>query len=773
MPLQQEEKTLSRIESFISAFSTDAVNAELVQRIEIPLIQRDYAQGRRGTKADEIRETFLEVLHNAVAGPNPKHVSLDFIYGEVDQGTLQPLDGQQRLTTLFLLHWYIAARAGVLDGDAPWTRFSYATRQSARRFCERLVASVPPADVEELSGWIIDQSWYLFVWRHDPTIQAMLVMLDAIHEQFAEVDAAVAWQRLADTEVPAVSFHLLPVPDMGSAEDLYIKMNSRGKPLTDFENFKAHLEKIIESSPRAPDFARKVDVDWVDVFWQFRGDDNLVDDEFLRYFEFVTEVCEWNDPAFPPPSGLPLVKRAERIYGDANPSSAEHLDFLFSAFDAWVGRDIPAVFNRLFERNSELNDGVRRVPLFFRGTGVNLFESCCSSYGLRSGGTRQFTFGQTLILLAVLLHITNNTEEFPRRIRILRNLIEGSTVEMRAERMPRLVADTKGLILSGDLPKRGSGFSLPQIDDELAKQQFRAANTETEETLDNLEDHPLLRGSLNAFELNAGRLEQRAEAFRKVIRSDELWSDAASALLTIGEYQRARGRDPRNTRSFQFVTPDKAYREVWRTLLTGAIREGLAPTSRVLGEFLDKVSGSHPHLAVALGEMQNEWLAQRGESKEFDWRYYMVKYPDMRPGGSGIYFAEGGELGYSLCNLRGNMTQMNSRYRDPYLFTVWRQLGEPSEVEDPWFIGYEWNPRFLTLTASGTGIRCFADGYRLSPPEEAESGRLFQDAASELGIDDDGVLAVRQKTVGDRKVDTEDRIEVGVALVRALIAKGL
>ncbi|MHA7291498.1 DUF262 domain-containing protein [Arthrobacter sp. MDT3-24] len=764
---------MSRIESFISAFSSDAAAGEPVQRIEIPLIQRDYAQGRRGVKVDEIRETFLDVLHDALAGPNPQRVSLDFIYGEIDEGTLQPLDGQQRLTTLFLLHWYIAARAGVLDGTEPWTRFSYATRQSARRFCERLVATTPPPDVEKLSAWIIDQPWYLFVWRHDPTIQAMLVMLDAIHRQFAEVNAVVAWERLANTAEPAVWFHLLPVPDMGSAEDLYIKMNSRGKPLTDFENFKAHFEKIIESSPRASDFAQKVDVDWVDVFWHFRGDDDLVDDEFLRYVEFVTEVCEWSDPILPSISGLTLVKRTERIFGDANPSSAEHLEFLFSAFDAWVDRDIPATFDQLFEGNSELNESERKVPLFFRGTDVNLFASCCKSYGLRSGGSRQFTFGQTLILLAVLLNITHGTEDFPRRMRVLRNLIEGSTVEMRAERMPRLIADTKGLILAGELPKPGNGFSLPQIDDERAKQLFRAASPAIEDALDELEDHPLLRGSLNAFELDAAKFEQRAEAFRELIRSDDLWSDAAGALLTIGEYERARGRDPQNSRSFQFVTSDRGYRDPWRLLLTGATRKGLAPTSRVLADFLDNITYRPSPLAETLKEMQRDWLVQREATMEFDWRYYMVKYPDMRSGGSGIYFAEGGELGYSLCNLRGRMTQMNSRYRDPYLLTIWRHLGEPTEVENPWFIGYEWNPRFLTLTASGTGIQCFADGYRLSEPAEGEYGPVYKEALLEFGISDNGILPVAQTAVGDRQVDTEDRIEVGAALMRGLISKGL
>ncbi|GAA3329309.1 DUF262 domain-containing protein [Paeniglutamicibacter sulfureus] len=764
---------MSRIESFISAFNTDAAAGELVQRIEIPLIQRDYAQGRHGVKVDEIRESFLSVLHDALAEPNPQRVSLDFIYGEIDRGTLQPLDGQQRLTTLFLLHWYLAARAGVLDDTEPWTRFSYATRQSARRFCERLVTAVPPSDVENLSGWIVDQSWYLFVWRHDPTIQAMLVMLDAIHQQFAAVNAVVAWERLADTAEPAVSFHLLPLPDMGSAEDLYIKMNSRGKPLSDFENFKAHFEKIIESSSSASEFARKVDVDWVDVFWHYRGDDDLVDDEFLRYFEFVTEVCEWSDPLLTSDSEPSLVKRAERIFGNANPSRAEHLEFLFSAFDVWVDRDIPATFNQVFGKNSELNGSGSKVPLFFRDTDVNLFESCCRSYGLRSGGGRQFTFGQTLILLAVLLHITHATEDFPHRIRVLRNLVEGSTFEMRAERMPRLIADTTRLILAGELPQPGNSFSLPQIDDEEAKQLFRAASPEIEKVLNGLEDHPLLRGSLNGFELDVTKLETRAGAFREVIRSDTLWSDVAGALLTIGEYQRARGRDPKNTRSFQFVTPYGANRDVWRLLLTGATQKALAPTNRVLADFLDNIADRPSHLAEKLRDMQSKWLAEREAALEFDWRYYMVKYPDMRSGGSGIYFAEGGELGYSLCNLRGGTTQMNSRYRDPYLLTIWRQLGEPSELDDPWFIGHERNPRYLTLTASGTGIQCFADGYRLSGPAEGEPLRVFDDALLELGIGDDGILAVAQTAFRDRQVDTVDRIEVGTALVRALISKGL
>jgi uncharacterized protein with ParB-like and HNH nuclease domain len=76
------------------------------KKIEIPIIQRDYAQGREGK--EELRKNFLKALFNAVKEDKP--LELDFIYGSVKDDVLQPLDGQQRLTTLFLLHWYIAEK---------------------------------------------------------------------------------------------------------------------------------------------------------------------------------------------------------------------------------------------------------------------------------------------------------------------------------------------------------------------------------------------------------------------------------------------------------------------------------------------------------------------------------------------------------------------------------------------------------------------------------------------------------------------------------------
>ena len=84
--------------SYAGLFAQHGTDAPAVTSVEIPLIQRDYAQGRTDSRVTEIRARFLDVLYDALAS-NAK-VGLDFIYGDVEDGTLRPLDGQQRLTTL-------------------------------------------------------------------------------------------------------------------------------------------------------------------------------------------------------------------------------------------------------------------------------------------------------------------------------------------------------------------------------------------------------------------------------------------------------------------------------------------------------------------------------------------------------------------------------------------------------------------------------------------------------------------------------------------------
>lgn len=277
-------------------------------KIEIPIIQRDYAQGREGK--EYLRQTFLESLKTAL--DKNEVLNLDFVYGSAENGALQPLDGQQRLTTLWLLHWYIAMRAGKLhEAGETLKKFTYETRISSREFCEELCnASNFDSYVKYCNGckplekcprksivdFITSQTWFYSSWKQDPTIQSMLRMLggtqikgksgndipDGIEEVFGEESNFNSyWEKLESDNAPIV-FYYLPLKDFGLSDDLYIKMNGRGKPLTVFENLKAAIDNIlpkesnydfkeIGDEANGSNFKEKwqscIDGKWTDAFW--------------------------------------------------------------------------------------------------------------------------------------------------------------------------------------------------------------------------------------------------------------------------------------------------------------------------------------------------------------------------------------------------------------------------------------------------------------------------------------------------------------------------
>ncbi|HOK60416.1 MAG: DUF262 domain-containing protein [Tenuifilum sp.] len=273
-------------------------------KIQIPIIQRDFAQGRENEKTNKIRSLFLESIIEAVESEKGS-LELDFVYGNVEKDVFQPLDGQQRLTTLFLLHWYIALKTGELPNTKKhFIKFTYETRISSREFCNELVDNGEFLGIgEKISEKIYDSKWFFLSWKKDPTIKAMLVMLDAIEERLLsknDEELKIFWQKLT-SENPPILFHFKQLNDIGLTDDLYIKMNARGKGLTDFENFKAKFEKHIKKNVFEKElelsennkekwkeltektFSHRIDTVWTDLFWKHRGEDNIIDNEMIKF----------------------------------------------------------------------------------------------------------------------------------------------------------------------------------------------------------------------------------------------------------------------------------------------------------------------------------------------------------------------------------------------------------------------------------------------------------------------------------------------------------
>ncbi len=262
-------------------------------QIVIPSLQRDYVQGNRRDKISP----FIDYLLEGFEGKDG--IDLNYMYGTIlkndDETTsFVPIDGQQRMTTLWLLRLYLTARANVQQPGVhrPMVqRLEYRTREYAREFCRALSEHVDAIVTPELK--LVDfarQPWFIEAWRHDVTVQGCMATLRIIDEKIGSRSASELLEQFDEK----IRFSLQTLDD-DINDDIYIKMNGRGIHLTEFENLKAWLDQRVEreyaSNSDDPDFIRRwqhcMDNEWADMVWQNRcvrkdDDENPIDNLMLR-----------------------------------------------------------------------------------------------------------------------------------------------------------------------------------------------------------------------------------------------------------------------------------------------------------------------------------------------------------------------------------------------------------------------------------------------------------------------------------------------------------
>lgn len=106
-----------------------------------------------------------------------------------------------------------------------------------------MLIDIASAEYAGIKNYVENQWWFTSRWSTDPTISSMMVMLDDIdrhYRDWSQEQMLEVWDKL--TNKNQIQFWNLRLEDLETSDDLYIKMNSRGKPLTNFEHFKAEME---------------------------------------------------------------------------------------------------------------------------------------------------------------------------------------------------------------------------------------------------------------------------------------------------------------------------------------------------------------------------------------------------------------------------------------------------------------------------------------------------------------------------------------------------
>lgn len=658
-------------------------------RVMIPQIQRDYAQGRESEF--ELRKGFIGKIGQTLS-EDDEVLNLDFIYGytESSGGSREvfiPLDGQQRLTTLWLMHWLLAPRTelGVREDVKEYlSQFTYETRISSKRFCVALVNQSFIIDEELLvSAQIVDSPWFMASWSDDPTVAAMLNTLDTLQDEIKDIPNA--WQLLTEKNKITFDFIDIKSEEFKLTDELYIKMNSRGKPLTPFENFKAQFSGLLASKKTdyvdllkeyegkevtyQQYFAFKIDSKWMDLFWGYRKKTTMkIDTTIYRFINYVAEFLFFRENSDAASADVKLdFDFLNNVF-----SKKENIDFLFDSLDFLSSLDdVSAFFNELF-------------------VDLATFDNYTKDYFLRAITDTGFDVKDKSILYAVLAacsqwKILNATDELKDFIRIVRNLLltvrqpnQKKRIEYTTNlRLPNvseyckfidtfviektLANDTSVYLILAD--KTFGGFTAQNISNEKTKANLLIERPPLKEKIHQLEEHFDLQGNLSAFKLDSDNIEAKFEAFLNI------WTDKVNnslivrALLSIGDY---------SVMTHEYSSLGEIYyfgcKGSWNRILTTGDKDERIQVASVLDKFLTAFS-------QAEGTNTSEklqFLIDSFENTERDWIYYFVKYQRFtdNPNLTENVFSWRDE-GFNINSLGNSGKQpLHSYHLNPYLTTL-------------------------------------------------------------------------------------------------------
>ena len=457
---------------------------EAYQKIEIPIIQRNYVQGNDKT----IRCHFVDYLVNALTQQSP--VELDFVYGAERQDTrltdncapqvgrvLIPLDGQQRLTTLWLLHGYLLALEQVNNNPEQLSpeereaqcqllsRFVYETRQSAKDFCgywlQEVTQRACPELVDKPSKYLRNCAWFDPEWEKEGTVTAMLGMLDEVATKRAELQE-VAYGRLSE----CIRFYYLHIGKFGLSNELYIRMNARGEQLTSFEHFKSSFYKVIQDHSSLSAIKEKMEYDWVDALWQYRPKDTHVTDHpFMKCLSFATEVLHIKG------YDKGTEDNIESVYKD--PDAVTYLKQTLDCVENLKG----------IQYANLLKGSDTKKTLSFQEVLSQMLTD-----GLK-------TVNQRILLYTAIAYLQhhNTVDGIVPLLRVVRNL-STNTVKQKIDltkiypSLDELVQVPNIYDYLAQLQGGISGFSDTQLEEEKAKAQLRLARPEVNTLLDEIED---------------------------------------------------------------------------------------------------------------------------------------------------------------------------------------------------------------------------------------------------------------------------------------------
>lgn len=384
----------------------------------IPEIQRDYVWGNN----EIVLRRFLNNIFNNIINDKENKLDIGFFYAYKiyqNEKIYALIDGQQRITTLVLLYWYLGIGKDYIK------KFKFKVRENCNNFLEKLleenISNIEAINGESVSEKIKNCIWYLSIWDNDPTVKSMLRALDIIENEFNKITENKEY--IKNNIENKIIFTCITNDDRGLEKE-YILLNDRGVVLEESEKLKAILVENMENDKKKYEYLEKWEKDWQDILWECKGNNVYNTDNIWN------AVLYWARDIFVIENNI----YKPNIEKENNKSKKEEIDFdfdLISIKDEYKN-DLLTILDWIIPALKIIN---KNMDLFQARCQFDEKNKVIDIYTIIAGGKKEsykLDDGKRALFYG-LLYLVKNIKDIEdnkilEKIRVFRNLIQNSNI---------------------------------------------------------------------------------------------------------------------------------------------------------------------------------------------------------------------------------------------------------------------------------------------------------------------------------------------------------
>ena len=478
---------------------------------------------------------------------------------------------------------------------------------------------------------------------------SMLNVLDKIEKKCAELGALslnpCLWKRLKERR--NIEFYKLSLDNFGLTDDLFIKMNARGKKLTAFEIFKSDMIAAIKKVDEKlkDDFSKDMDTKWIDIVWDYT--DKTINDK-RQPLDITNDADTKYSMLFH------NIFRVEYYRRNLGAGGLDEQD-INSIFEDTAGiTSVIDMFDTLYSihKNEGFNDLWFKYFYFSEDTVgdnnmIRLFWKQKHSSVFELAMLGELSVPEVVYMYSMYLLYKKGTDEnsMKRCLRIIRNLMTANVraVDARTDKLSSFLVEVKYIVDHNGIDIFYDKESGLNIDDNVHKlafiqnvwnEEFVKQNyfcPESYEKLLRYENHQILQCSLSLFmdyclktdslegmkpiaPLDTTKLFELLKKFETIYSNDYLkyFHQIRTALLdNETEYMQYDAYMDRNGKRRYFITKPAELSNFY-------IKYAQRRNQESILKILEKMP------------VPSDFLPPEELCKHFnirDWKYYIAKYP--------------------------------------------------------------------------------------------------------------------------------------------------